>query len=175
MNSKAELFDELETLGFDCGRNPRYTVSILAEIRDNLRVHVDLLVEQAIELTRKDLLIKTLTQQYIDDSVANYHEKNKYIEELEVKSKLDAQMYLNLEAKHTETEACLRLKCNSIVDAHADLDKALKKHLTYEAYIQQLNKETKELRREFKSHRKKAKNLEKKANGSPPTYEPPEY
>ena len=188
MTSKAELFDELETLGFDCGRNSRYTVGMLTQIRDNLRENAALLVDQAVRLTmnrkesnKQEETILYLDRQCVALKKVRDHDaevlknKNMELKELEDTLKWNEQMYLNLEAKfkelqstHTETEACHD-------NAHADLNKALKKHLTYESYISQLNEEMRELRREFKSHRKKAKNLEKKSNGSPPTYEPPEY
>jgi DNA repair exonuclease SbcCD ATPase subunit len=188
MTSKAELFDELETLGFDCGRNSRYTVGMLAQIRDSLQKDASLLVDQAVRLTmnrqvsnEQEETITYLNQQCIALKKVRDHDaevlknKNMELKELEDMSKWDAKMYLNLETKFKELQATHTEKEFCHDRAHENLNKALKKHTSYEGYIEQLNEEMKELRREAKNNRKKNKKLEKKSNESPPTYEPPKY
>ena len=170
MTSKAELFIQLESLGFDCARNPRYTVGMLTQIRDNLRENAALLVDQAIQLTAKDYrirILKLIEHKYTvsEDLI---REKSKTISNLEKRWLEISKELKELKETHSETEECHD-------NAHKKLNESIAKHLTYESYIQQLNEEMKELRREFKSHRKKTKKLEKKSTGSPPTYEPPEY
>ena len=177
MTSKAELFDELETLGFDCGRNSRYTVGMLTQIRDNLRENAALLVDQAIQLTARDYrirILKLIEHKYTvsEDLI---REKSKTISNLEKRWLEISKELKELKETHSETEECHD-------NAHKKLNESIAKHAAYEGYIEQLNDEMKDLRREAKNNRKKNRKLEKKSNKpaevvyiSAPEYDPPEY
>jgi len=174
MTSKPELYEQLEDLGFDCGRNPRYTIGMLTQIRDNLQERVDLLVDQATELTYKNRSLRKLESMEYKYELAEdlIQEKNNVI------AKLNRQCYA-MRDLCKETSEVLKKKNQELKELKERHDNA--KNKDYETHIQQLNDELREIRREFKSFRKKSKKLEKKRipqivyKSEAPDYDPPVY
>ena len=158
---KQNLYQSLEALGFDCRRNPRYTVQMLTQIEHELEIRLHESNEQLIELVNEQKLKKRAENTIII-------QENK-IKEQDIKLK---KLYDSLDQKD---QACILyrklLKDNkqALNELKVCHDKTHKKNNETQLKNERLEFELKELRDEYRNHRKK--NKKKNKLPPPPAYE----
>ena len=144
---KQTLYQVLENLGFDCRRNPRYTVQMLTQIKNELEMRNHEINEQLIELVNEQKLKKRAENTIII-------QENK-IKEQDIKLK---KLYDSLDQKD---QACilyrksLKDRDNALNELKVCHDKTHKKNNETQLKNEQLEFELKELRNEYRNHRKK--------------------
>lgn len=157
---KQSLYQNLEALGFDCRRNPRYTVQMLTQIKNDIEMREHEVNEQLVELMKEQSLRKKLENKIIGQDI-----------KLE---KFDKEFETLFESLEKKENACLLYKRslkdrdNALNELKVCHDKAHKNYDEAKLRIEQLEFELKELRNEYRTLRKK----NKKKNKLPP---PPAY